>query len=138
MHTVWKKMQVKEQKSFLILAPPKEFDAVLTGSGPGWNVEKREDISPLEGKTYDTLVIFVTDEKQIHRAADVLRRNAARDSTLVWICYPKKSSKNYKTEIDRDHGWDSVTDLGWKAVRQVAVDNDWSALRFRPEDAVRK
>ncbi|TAE26028.1 MAG: hypothetical protein EAZ91_18465 [Cytophagales bacterium] len=45
--------------------------------------------------------------------------------------YPKQSSKKYRCEFNRDTGWASVGAAGFEPVRQVAINDDWSALRFR-------
>ncbi len=50
---------------------------------------------------------------------------------VVWFAYPKQSSKNYRSEIDRDHGWKVLGRAGFEPVRMVAIDADWSAVRFR-------
>jgi hypothetical protein len=47
------------------------------------------------------------------------------------MAYPKGSSKRYQCEFNRDGGWDVLAHAGFEAVRQVAIDEDWSALRFR-------
>lgn len=33
--------------------------------------------------------------------------------------------------LNRDTGWQTLGDLGFEPVRQIAIDEDWSALRFR-------
>ncbi len=38
--------------------------------------------------------------------------------------------------ISRDSGWQPLGDLGYEGVRQVAIDDDWSALRFRHVDSI--
>jgi hypothetical protein len=45
--------------------------------------------------------------------------------------YPKGTSKRYKSQIDRDHGWNALGREGFESVRMVAIDEDWSAKRFR-------
>lgn len=50
---------------------------------------------------------------------------------IVWFAYPKGTSKKYKVEINRNRGWQSVVDAGFEGVRAVAIDEDWSALRYR-------
>jgi hypothetical protein len=50
---------------------------------------------------------------------------------IIWIAYPKQSSKKYKCEFNRDTGWEVIGKLGFEPVKQVAIDEDWSALRFR-------
>jgi hypothetical protein len=50
---------------------------------------------------------------------------------VLWFAYPKGSSKKYTCEFNRDSGWKVIRSLGFDSVRQVAIDEDWSALRFR-------
>ncbi len=37
-----------------------------------------------------------------------------------------------ETNVNRDTGWDVMADAGWRPVTQIAIDDTWSALRFRP------
>jgi hypothetical protein len=54
---------------------------------------------------------------------------------LLWVAYPKGGAK-IKTDVNRDRLWDALTGTGWRPVRQVALDDVWSAMRFRPADRV--
>ena len=137
MHEVWRKMQVKGHRSFLVLAPPAEFEPVLAGADPGWTVERRGELAAAGDRRYETIVAFVKSEEDIAGAAAAIVAHASGDESLVWVCYPKKSSRRYSVAISRDAGWDALIDLGWEGVRQIAVDEDWSALRFRPREAIR-
>jgi len=56
---------------------------------------------------------------------------------LLWFCYPKGSSKKYKCDFNRDNGWQALGELGFEPVRMVAIDEDWSALRFKPAEAIK-
>jgi len=56
---------------------------------------------------------------------------------LNWWAYPKKSSRKYKVDIDRDNGWQVLGDLGYEPVRMVAIDEDWSAVRFRKASLIK-
>ncbi|HSR31169.1 MAG TPA: hypothetical protein VLY63_11445, partial [Anaerolineae bacterium] len=56
---------------------------------------------------------------------------------LLWISYPKKSSK-VTTDLTRDVGWDVVAEAGLRPVTQVSINDTWSALRFRPVERVGK
>jgi len=57
---------------------------------------------------------------------------------LLWLCYPKKSSKTYKgSDCSRETVGKLIADLNFEPVSQVAVDEDWSALRFRPVDQIK-
>lgn len=73
---------------------------------------------------------FVTTLDEVERATEQLTPNAVDDATL-WMAYPKGTSKNYRCELNRDTGWGSLGAAGYEPVRQVAIDEDWSALRFR-------
>jgi len=55
----------------------------------------------------------------------------------LWFAYPKGSSKRYKCEFNRDNGWAVLGSLGFEGVRMVAIDEDWSALRFRRVEYVK-
>ena len=42
-----------------------------------------------------------------------------------------------KTDITRDRGWEPVTAGGLRPVTQIAIDETWSALRWRPIELVK-
>jgi hypothetical protein len=48
---------------------------------------------------------------------------------LVWVAYPKAGKLG--TDLNRDRLWQLVQDEGIRPVRQIAIDEVWSALRFR-------
>ena len=50
---------------------------------------------------------------------------------MLWFAYPKGTSKRYTCEFNRDAGWGVIRAAGFDSVRMVAIDEDWSALRFR-------
>ena len=62
---------------------------------------------------------------------------AVRPDGLLWMAYPKGTSK-VKTDVNRDRLWEATNPTGWRPVRQVALDDVWSAMRFRPADQVGK
>jgi hypothetical protein len=53
------------------------------------------------------------------------------------MVYLKGSSKRYRCEFNRDTGWHALGDAGDEPVRQVAIDEDWSALRFRKAEFIK-
>jgi hypothetical protein len=73
---------------------------------------------------------FVTQQQEVDRLVPALAKAAAGDA-ILWFAYPKQSSRKYKSEINRDRGWQGLRDLGFDTVRGIAIDEDWSALRFR-------
>lgn len=61
----------------------------------------------------------------------------ANGDAVIWFCYPKGTSKKYKCEFNRDNGWAKLGERDWEPVRMVAIDEDWSALRFRKTDFIK-
>lgn len=55
----------------------------------------------------------------------------------LWFAYPKKTGA-IRTDISRDHGWGPMAEAGLLPVTQVAIDDTWSALRFRYRDEIAK
>jgi len=80
--------------------------------------------------TYPFVQFFATRLSEISRFAQRLSKHAA-PTALVWISYPKKTSK-LETNLSRDAIREAMSDAGWRAVSIVAIDEVWSALRFRP------
>lgn len=46
----------------------------------------------------------------------------------LWIAYPKGN----RTDINRDTLWPIMMELNLRGIGQIAVDDVWSAMRFRP------
>lgn len=92
---------------------------------------------PVEGEKIEFALLFGKTKVEMEaHARDVLPR---LDSDVVfWIAYPKKSSKNYRADYDRDNGWELLGEWGMEPVRQVAINEDWSALRFRNIENIQK
>ena len=61
----------------------------------------------------------------------------APGDAIVWFAYPKGTSKRYTCAFNRDTGWKALGDAGFEPVRQVAIDEDWTALRFRRAEFIR-
>jgi hypothetical protein len=79
---------------------------------------------------YDFMIFFVKSVDEVNILAPVALHNLTADG-ILWFCYPKKTSKKYKSNLERDKGWKVLNDSGFYGVRMVSVDDDWSAMRFR-------
>jgi hypothetical protein len=80
---------------------------------------------------------FVITQAELDAASRTLATACAGDAVL-WMVYPKGTSKKYRCEFNRDSGWAVLTEAGFESVRMVAIDEDWSALRFRRSEHVGK
>jgi len=125
-----KKLRITENARVLMLGAPATFPQSLEPLPENASLSKRA------AGTYDVVVFFVTDSAALQNG---LTRaiGALGDGAVFWICYPKKTS-GIKTDLSRDEGWKSVFDAGFGPVTQVAVDETWSALRFKIESTVER
>lgn len=76
------------------------------------------------------ILLFARDERVLQAKGEPVIR-AAREDRLAWIAYPKAGQRG--TDLNRDLLWKKLQMKGIRAVRQVSIDDVWSALRFRPE-----
>ncbi len=86
-------------------------------------------------KSANTLV-FINNQQQYLDFLKNQLNNIEADSVL-WFAYPKGTSK-VKTDINRDTIRVTGEEFGITTVTAIAIDDTWSALRFRPIDRVGK
>jgi hypothetical protein len=78
----------------------------------------------------DALIVFCGDSDAFERVREQVAE-AARADRVVWVAYPKAGGLG--TDLNRDSLAALVKQSGGvRPVRQVAIDDTWSALRFRP------
>lgn len=132
MGPVFEKLNLKDQREVVVLNAPASFEPEVGA------LEDRRVVRDLvEAEEATFVVAFVTTQAD----ADALGAAVAervRGDEVVWFAYPKGSSKRYRSEINRDRGWHVLGDAGFEGVRQVAIDEDWSALRFRRVEHIEK
>ena len=78
--------------------------------------------------TADAVLIFAENRGQFDQRIDILR-GAAYRGALTWLAYPK--AKQLNTDLDRDVIRDLALERGFDTVRQVSIDDVWSALRLK-------
>jgi hypothetical protein len=125
MAPVFAKLNLKDQTQIVVLGSPASFESELAGLK---GVDVIRDLK--KAKTISFSLAFVTTEAVVNALAPAIARKAEGDA-IVWFAYPKGSSKKYKSQIDRDNGWKALGGEGFEPVRMVAIDEDWSAKRFR-------
>lgn len=132
MSPLFKKLNLKDQAEIVVLGAPESVEGELDALD-GVNVRRR-----LTGvRSIAFALMFVTKQKDVDRLARSVLAKVDGDAT-VWFAYPKGSSKKYTCDFNRDNGWDVVGGLGYEGVRMVSIDEDWSALRFRHVDYIKK
>jgi hypothetical protein len=117
------KLQIKSGKLILINAPT-GYAERLAKELKGLTVSTRA-----AGKAEATL-LFVNTLAEVDRFAPKAIK-AAKPGGMLWIAYAKGASK-VKTDVNRDKLWVAVQPVGWQPIRQIALDEVWSAMRFKP------
>ena len=131
MASVFGKLNLKDQKQIVVLNSPASFEPelkTLRGVVVQRDVKNAGDI--------EFSLAFVTRQAEVDTLGKAIGKKAQGDA-VVWFAYPKGSSKKYKSEINRDSGWKVLGDAGFEPVRMVAIDEDWSAVRFRRVDFIK-
>ena len=125
MTPLFKKLNFKEQQAIVVLNSPDSFEAELEALH---GVSICRDVSLVQ--KCDFAIAFANTQDQLNKASAAL--TAAMDGdAILWVAYPKGTSKRYQCEFNRDSGWTVLGQAGFEPVRQIAIDEDWSALRFR-------
>ena len=133
MDPVFKKLNFTTQPLCCVLNAPETFNKNIAAMGTLTTFK-----TSLKGiKELPFFLAFVTQQRQVDEIAKSLPTLMAPDGT-VWLAYPKGSSKKYTCEFNRDIGWAEWGRQGYEPVRQVAIDEDWSALRFRKVEHIKK
>jgi len=80
-------------------------------------------------KSAKALLLFVKDSQELKaKAAPAVA--AARRDAITYIAYPKAGQLG--TDLSRDGLAAMLEGQGIQGVRMIAIDDTWSAMRFRP------
>jgi hypothetical protein len=129
MTTLAQKLQLKPNQPLKVANAPSGYQGYLVTELPDNLVSMLEGDRPVEA-----LLLFVNNLEEAGVLAPQLFAGMDPDG-LVWLAYPKGSSK-VVTDVNRDILWEALKPTGWRPVRQVSLDETWSAMRFRPADRV--
>lgn len=126
MNPIFKKLNFKNQERILVLNAPKSFESTMAEM-----VDLTQIDTEVLAKKYDYILAFAEMKADLNEAIDTIQNVVNEGDATMWIAYPKKSSKKYKSDISRDSGWENLSKLQVEPVRLVAIDADWSAMRLR-------
>ena len=110
-----KKLNLKEGMKVRVLSVP-----------PGVDLD---DVPITSSPKADAILVFVKTLADVDaRCSPAIE--AAKADRLSWIAYPKGGQLG--TNLNRDILWRYLLKHGIQGVRQVPIDDIWSAMRFRP------
>ncbi len=121
--TLAEKMHLRSGERVLLVNAPEAHAAALEAPS---DVE----VCTAEDGTFDVIDVFVTTREALEAEAPRLKTLLKPDGKL-WIAYPKGTSKHLSADINRDDIRRYALTVGLQTVAQVAVDDDWSAIRCK-------
>lgn len=119
-----KKLGLKPGMRVLVVGAPSGY---MNSLAP---LPEQVEVSQTLGRTHEFVQLFATKKSEITKSAKRLLQSAAPGAP-VWITYPKKTS-GVVSDLSREVVWAAMEETGWRPVSQIAIDEVWSALRFRP------
>src|SRR6516165_3328249 len=127
MNPILKKLGFTNQNPVIILNAPEEYSEIMS--------EMQTQIyTSIKGKS-KFIQVFAKEMSEANKTAkDVIE--AFDNDGHLWLCYPKGTSKKYKSDINRTKSWEVFSPFGFEPVTQVAIDDDWTAMRFKPVDKI--
>ena len=118
-----KKLQVKAGHKVGLVDAPRGIAAKFTMLPEGATVSEKA------AKGSDVVVGFLRQEAELGKVADAALK-AVKPEGILWLCYLKGGAK-VGTDLNRDVLWRAAKPLGLEANSQIALDDEWSAMRFR-------
>jgi hypothetical protein len=125
MTSIFKKLNLKVQTEIVLFNVPASFEPELAQL-----LSVKIIRNPKKPASVQFALAFAQQQSELDRLSKLLAAHSSGDAVL-WFAYPKGTSKRLTCEFNRDTGWHVIRDAGFDTVRQVAIDEDWSALRFR-------
>jgi hypothetical protein len=125
-----KKLRLAREHQVAVLNAPDGFVGQLQPGPAGLETELKPTAS------YDAVVLFVKDVDELRRLGSPAI-HAAKPNGLLWITYPKGTTQG-ETDLPATPSWvqrdvlgEITSETGYKAVSFVALDDHWTALRFK-------
>jgi len=119
------KLNLGNHRTIHVLNAPDSFHPHLAALA-----HLKVQVSPRLKGTVSFALAFATTQTALDEVCAGLVA-AAQGDAILWISYPKGTSRRYRCEFNRDSGWKVLGEAGFEPVRMVAIDEDWTALRFR-------
>lgn len=126
-----RKLRYTGQSAVLVIDAPQEVGWLLSALA-----EQGAHVDAEARGAYGFVLAFAASMSAAEQLAEPAAQSLEGDG-LLWVCYPKGSSKRYpKPDLNRDSLWSLLETHGMRPVAQVAIDEDWSAIRYRRSEYV--
>jgi hypothetical protein len=116
--SIGERLQVKGERRLATISAPAEVDGKI-------GIEnKRCEVSEAE-----VVLLFAADRGHLDSTLPRVIENVS-EKAIIWIAYPKLTSKLAK-DLSRDLIHALAAKFGLDTVSQIAIDDDWSAMRVK-------
>ncbi|MDB5076388.1 MAG: hypothetical protein JWO42_2567 [Chloroflexi bacterium] len=118
-----KKLFIKPGMRLLILNAPEGYRSLLG------ELHAEPESTPGQAGTFDWVQMFAKNLTELEQASPAAQ-TAVKPGGTLWISFPKKTSK-LASDIGRDSAWNLMGEKGWQGTTNIAIDETWSAMRFK-------
>ena len=125
-----KKLLIKTAQRWLFVSAPEGFPESLTSL----LVEIKTTI--IADEAFSGILLFVKNSPELKSNFPAIS-SVLKPETVFWIAYPKKSS-GVVSDLEMTGNWKETEKYGLRIVASAAIDETWTALRFRPIEQVKK
>jgi hypothetical protein len=116
--SIAEKLQVKGERTIAVVGASAPLDALIGAK------KARADMAVAD------VVLLVTPDRDRFNTQIPRLLKKMRQEVIFWVAYPKLTSK-LASDLSRDIIADSAPKLKLDTVSQIAIDDDWSALRLK-------
>jgi len=120
------KLQVKAGAKLWLINVPRPLAEELSAGAEVEIVHEKD--------AYDGVLAFFASSEEVSALAGRILEYLPEDG-LLWVAF-RKGAPGRAAGLTRDIGWQPFIDAGWRNVRAISIDDEWSGLRFRPRHLV--
>jgi len=122
MNPVLKKLHIGSKNPVLIMNAPDDFIETVNEL----NIEIHQEIEDY----YNYVQVFAQDTEEAEELfPDAL--SALETGGYFWFCFPKETSSDYETDLDKEALNDLIETYDLEGVTQVPIDDNWMAIRLK-------
>lgn len=126
MDAVLKRLHFKNEERILVSNVPDVFALMVNN----WKQFTLVDMLCIPNIKYSFMLFFVKSEKQINETLAVIQ-NQLNTHGVLWFAFPQKSIPESTNNFEHHNRWQSITSIGFEAVKHLALNHEWEALQFR-------
>ena len=124
------KLLLKAENRVLLVNQPSDYTSILNPLPKGITFHKEA-----EGH-FNAIHLFVQNKSSLKSELKRLISLMTQD-TIIWIIYPKKSSK-VSSDLHMNDTWAELAEFNLSPVASIAIDDTWTAIRLKHTALVKR